>query len=382
MKEILKKMKEKDLKRAYNNVLSQTISSSQRYLFAGNLFGDIFVLRLVESDSVDLQKLLKNMLFCIYYIHNYSLNELDKNNEEPPGKLQVFPQGSDVDINCLSFHRDFLIVGAVGLIYGLKWDEEEQVLGTKRAWEIKIPMQPDAVEVPDVNSFWICQETDILYAGCGDSVIYQINLEDGRIEREYRGHTDYIHSVVSNSDGRIFSGAEDGTVRTWDDKQKEAISILEPHTNPQLLRPDWGKWIGDVAVNDNWLICGGGPRPAIWHLGSMQCTNVFDFPGRVHICEIVDDSVLLGGEHNHVQFYSLVGELQANIPVEHTASYSSVWQTSPFKFMSIAGFSNKLHILKDFRFLDSKIELYGNLQGEDTDKGKEDEQNDIDDDGW
>lgn len=67
VKEILKKMKEKDLKRAYNNVLSQTISSSQRYLFAGNLFGDIFVLRLVESDSVDCQKLLKNILFYILH---------------------------------------------------------------------------------------------------------------------------------------------------------------------------------------------------------------------------------------------------------------------------------------------------------------------------
>lgn len=67
VKEILKKMKEKDLKRAYNNVLSQTISSSKRYLFAGNLFGDIFVLRLVESDSVDCQKLMKNILFYILH---------------------------------------------------------------------------------------------------------------------------------------------------------------------------------------------------------------------------------------------------------------------------------------------------------------------------
>lgn len=38
-------MREKDLKRAYNNVLAQTISTSQKFLFAGNLFGDIFVLR-------------------------------------------------------------------------------------------------------------------------------------------------------------------------------------------------------------------------------------------------------------------------------------------------------------------------------------------------
>lgn len=65
-KENLKKMKEKDLKCAYNNVLSQTISSSQRYLFAGNLFGDIFVLRLVKLDSVDCPKVVDK--YFIFYI--------------------------------------------------------------------------------------------------------------------------------------------------------------------------------------------------------------------------------------------------------------------------------------------------------------------------
>ncbi|EDV96336.1 THO complex subunit 6 [Drosophila grimshawi] len=343
-------MKERDLKRAYNNVLAQAISTSQKYLFAGNLFGDIFVL---------------------------SLKELDKCTEEPPSKLQVFKQGSDVDINCLAFHRDFLIVGAIGIIYGLPWNEEEQTLSPKRAWEIKIPMPVDAVEVPDVNSLWVCSETDTLYAGCGDGIVYQIDLEDGRIEREYRGHTDYVHCVVGQADGRLYSSGEDGTVHFWSDKQKEPLSILEPHKNRQLLRPDWGKWIGAVSVNDDWLICGGGPRPAIWHLRTMEYTRAFDFPGPVHVCDFVDDSVLIGGEHNHVQFYTLNGSLQANIPVENTSSYSSVWQTNPFNFMSIAGFSNKLHILKDFRFLDSKIELYGNVQDEDdvdNDGGKQEQE--------
>ncbi|XP_030385760.1 THO complex subunit 6 [Scaptodrosophila lebanonensis] len=340
-------MKEKDLKRAYNNVLSQTISTSQRFLFCGNLLGDIFIL---------------------------DLKELDKGTEEPPGKLKLSAQGSDVDINCLAFHRDYLIVGAIGLIYGLQWNEEEQLLSTKRAWEVKIPMQVDAVEVPDVNSMWLHSDTDTLYAGCGDGVIYQISLEDGRIQREFRGHTDYVHCVVGNANGCIYSGAEDGTVRFWNDKEKEQTAMLEPHKNSQLLRPDWGKWIGAVAVNDDWLICGGGPRPAIWHLGSLECTRTLDFPGRVHVCDFVDDCVLLGGEHNHVQFYTLNGALQSNIPVEHTACYSSVWQTTPFKFMSISGFSNKLHILKDFRFLDSKIDLYGNVEGKDADTDESEEE--------
>jgi len=234
-------------------------------------------------------------------------------------------------------------------------------------------MQVDAVEVPDVNSMWLDSENSILFAGCGDGVIYQVSLEDGRIQREYRGHTDYVHSVVGNANGQIFSGAEDGTVRVWSTKQQQHTSMLEPYKNPNLLRPDWGKWIGAVAVNEDWLLCGGGPKASIFHLRSMESTCVFSFPGRVHLCDFVDDCVLIGGEHNHVQSYTLNGVLQANIPVEHTACYSAVWQTSPIKFISIAGFSNKLHILKDFRFLDSKIEMYGNVEGEENDPEEEDE---------
>ncbi|KAH8316735.1 hypothetical protein KR074_001572 [Drosophila pseudoananassae] len=340
-------MKERDLKRAYNNVMAQAISSSNHYLFAGNLFGDVFVLR---------------------------LKELDPSSEEPPGKLKVFSQGSHVEINCLAFHGDFLIVGAVGLIYGLQWNEKEQTLGPKRSWEVKIPMQVDAVEVPDVNSMWLNHDTHTLFAGCGDGVIYQMSLEDGRIQREYRGHTDYVHSVVGNDAGQIFSGAEDGTVRIWSTTQQEATGLLEPHKNPNLLRPDWGKWIGAVSVNDDWLLCGGGPKASIYHLRSMECSRVFDFPGRVHVCDFVEDCVFIGGEHNHVQSYTLNGALQANIPVEHTACYSTVWQAAPIKLMSIAGFSNKLHILKDFRFLDSKIELYGNILGEEDKANAEDDE--------
>ncbi|KAH8270430.1 hypothetical protein KR018_009956 [Drosophila ironensis] len=328
-------MREGDLKRAYNNVMAQAISPSQQYLFAGNVFGDIFVLK---------------------------LQELYKGTDEPPGKLQAFPQGRSVD--CLAFHRDYLIVGSVGSIYGLRWSEEQEALEEKRAWEVKIPIQADAVEVPDVNSLWLDPGSDSLFAGCGDGVIYQVSLEDGRIQREFRGHTDYVHCVVGNGAGQVFSGAEDGTVRIWSTRQKAATGVLEPHKNADLLRPDWGKWIGAVAVNDDWLVCGGGPKACIYHMRSRECTRIFNFPGRVHVCDFVEDSVFIAGEHNHVQFYTLNGAPQATIPVEHTACFSTAWQTTPLKVMSIGGFSNKLHILKDFRFLDSTIQLYGNVVGE------------------
>lgn len=327
-------MKDLKLKIMYNNVISQAISESGRFLFAGNRFGDIFA-----QDLHDLEK-----------------------TDTPRSKVLVFPQPSQTEINSLCCHRDFLIVGAIGVVYGLSWDEEKRELSTARKWEVKIPLNVDAVEVPDVNFLWLRTETDTLYAGCGDNIIYQINLEDGHIVRDYRGHTDYIHGVAGSDRGRIFSASEDGTVRFWSEQQKEATAKLEPSANAQLMRPEYGKWIGAVATNDDWLICGGGPKFSIWHLGTMECMRDFEFPGKVHVCDFVEENLFVAGEHSHAQFYAINGDIQANIPLEHTAAYSAVWQLEPIKFMSIAGYSNKLHILNDFRFLDSKIELYGNTE--------------------
>ncbi|KAM7355188.1 THO complex subunit 6-like [Cochliomyia hominivorax] len=322
------------IKRFYNCILAQTISSSGKYLFAGNRDGDIFVQR---------------------------LNDLQI-SEHPYEPIQIYSQSEDVEINCLSFHRDFLIVGSIGVVYGLKWLEEKGELINRRAWEVKIPMKVDAIEVPDVNFMWIKPETDCLFVGCGDNVIYEITLEDGRIVRDFKGHEDYIHGVSGYGVNKLYSASEDGTVRFWVSNEKDSVTLLEPYKRENLCRPEMGKWQGSLAVNEDWLVCGGGPKLSLWHLRTMECTNEFPFPGKVHVTDFVEDMIFVGGEHTNGQFYAMNGKLRADIKTENTAIYSSVWQLEPQRIMSIAGFSNWLSILNDFRFLDSKIELYVNKE--------------------
>ncbi|XP_065361422.1 THO complex subunit 6 [Calliphora vicina] len=324
------------IKRFYNCVLAQTISSSGKFLFAGNRDGDIFV-----------QK----------------LNDL-QNSEEPHEAIKIYAQGDEVEINCLCFHRDFLIVGSIGVVYGLKWLEEKGELVNKRSWEIKIPIEADAIEVPDVNCMWLRPETDCLFVGCGDNVMYEISLEDGRIVRDFKGHEDYIHGVCGFGPNKLYSASEDGSVRFWSCNEKESVGIIEPYKKESLNRPEMGKWVGALAVNDDWLVCGGGPKLSLWHLRTMECTNEFPYPGKVHVCDFVEDMIFVGGEHTNAQFYAMNGKLRADIKTENTAVYSAVWQVEPQRFMSIAGFSNWLSILNDFRFLDSKIELYVPKEGD------------------
>uniref|UniRef100_A0A1A9VYR8 Uncharacterized protein n=1 Tax=Glossina austeni TaxID=7395 RepID=A0A1A9VYR8_GLOAU len=323
-------LEEYNMKRFYNCVLSQTLSASGNFLFAGNRFGDIFVQNIVNT----------------------------QNANEPHAPIKIYSQGKNVEINSLAFHIDFLIVGSIGIIYGLIWLEEKGELINKRSWEVNIPLEVNAMEVPDVNCMCLRSSTNRLYAGCGDNAAYEIDLNDGRIIRDFRGHEDYIHSISGIEDKNLYTASEDGTVRFWSLEQTESTNMIEPYKKDQLMRPELGKWMGSVASNGDWLVCGGGPKLSLWHLRAMEYTSDFPFSGKIHICDFVEDMIFVGGEHSNAQFYAMNGHIRADIKTDNTTIYSAAFKLESQRFMSIAGFSNWLSILNDFRFLDSKIELY------------------------
>lgn len=92
----------------------------------------------------------------------------------------------------LSFHREFLIVGSAGYVYG--YTIASGVI-QKKAWSIQLPVSLEACEMSEVNDLWVDSENETVYAACGDSTVYVCSLEDGTFIRKLSGHTDYIHSV-------------------------------------------------------------------------------------------------------------------------------------------------------------------------------------------
>lgn len=199
-----------------------------------------------------------------------------------------------------------------------------------------------------------------LYAGCGDNIIYVVDLEMGSLVRDFVGHSDFIHSVDGSAENRrVFSASDDGTVKFWDQREKRHVGELVPHQNVKLSRPALGRWQGSVSVtDDDWLICGGGPRFSLWHLRSLECTTVYDFPGAAHVTGFLDDVLFVAGDHSQLHQYSLNGDLTAEIPVSGPSVYSVVWQTKPMRLMSIGGASNRLDICTNFQFKDMVVDLY------------------------
>ena len=72
---------------------------------------------------------------------------------------------------------------------------------------------------------------------------------------------------------------------------------IEPYKNEACARPQFGKWITSIAIDDkadDWMVCGGGPSLCLWHLRSLSATTVFDMPNVcVNYAMFHDDAVSL-----------------------------------------------------------------------------------------
>ncbi|XP_068629842.1 THO complex subunit 6 [Battus philenor] len=316
----------------YNTVLCQTFSPCGKYLIAGNIYGQIAVF--------DLDAIVHPVIELLTSDYNKPkhLHQLENENQ----------------ITSLASTENFLIVGTVNEISGWDWKAILQTKLSKPTWTIKISLH-SKFEQTDVNSLWFCEQENKIYAGCGDDNVYVYNLEDGRRVNTLEGHKDYIHSVHGRGQQLITAG-EDGLVMLWDIRSGKSYNKLEPHTNDKIARPDIGKWIGSASLEEDWIVCGGGPRLSLWHLRSLDAVTVFDIPDHgIHVSFFHDDCVVAGGTAKHLYQLNYSGEVKVELPVSATTVYSAVLRTSPNKLLSIAGSSPEIDICTSFKYRDQVL---------------------------
>lgn len=116
-----------------------------------------------------------------------------------------------------------------------------------KSWNVQLNLRPEQFEISEVNDLWVDSENEMLYAACAND-IHQINLEDGRVVQSFQGHKDFVHSIDGSDSSIIATASEDGSVKLWDNRQKNATFTIEPSKNKDLQRNHFGAWIGAACV--------------------------------------------------------------------------------------------------------------------------------------
>lgn len=329
------------LKNLYTTTFSQASSPESALLAVGNNDGKIVV---------------------------YDLSGVNASRETGVGERLAKPW------KIISAHNDavysmvstdaFCISGTTGLIAGRRWNEMRQQ-NCQSAWTISLECDQANFGTPEVNSLAYDTVRGLVYAACGDWRTHVYDLETGKRTQTLEGHDDYVHDVVT-SGNLVASSGEDGQVFVWDPRSgREPRHKVAPHTHDQLARPHLGRFIASLDLDNDWLVCGGGPRAGIFHLRSLALTTVLP-PAKsaIHVTKFTRHAeggdrggIVTAGVSPHLSICSMAGVVTAQLPSSSPCIYTVNVSDKPFTMMTYGGTSTKLDVCFNLNYRDHTVSL-------------------------
>uniref|UniRef100_A0A8C4PXR7 THO complex 6 n=1 Tax=Eptatretus burgeri TaxID=7764 RepID=A0A8C4PXR7_EPTBU len=236
-----------------------------------------------------------------------------------------------------------LISGGTGIVKAWNWSDLIRKT-SKEVWSKKPPFR-STVDVPEINCMLLNEKAGFLMLGCGDSRVYMLDLESGTCKLFLSGHTDYVHCLAQRDQiGEVLSGSEDGTVRHWDCRTGGMVQCINVSAQKDCARPEIGSWIGCLATDSDWMVCGGGPLLSLWHLRSVTPAAVFALPGSHHAVRFYEDLIIAAGTSRMIDHCQVNGQVRSRIPCSLPFVYSlaASHHCTERQLLTAAGGSHKI----------------------------------------
>ncbi|KAK4004686.1 THO complex subunit 6 homolog [Daphnia magna] len=327
-----------NIKSFYVTVLSQSLSPCEQFLAAGTNFGNVNI-------------------FNIKTLYQEDVNQ-------GPRDLLTLPQKcfsvNEKSLQAMTSSNDNLMIGGKNCIQGFSWNDlvapKKSDLEVKPCWTVDLRLPTDFGSKETVDCL-ISGDNFSAYAACGDNNVHHVDLEYGKVKLTFSGHTDFIHSM-SQIGNQLSSASEDGTVCIWDARKPKPVHVITPHSEPKLNRPHLGKWIGAVTMNEDWLVCGGGPHLGLYHLRSLTMSKVLleDDTHGVNNVLFHEDSIIVGVDGPFVYHCLFSGDITVKMPTSALRVYSVCLQKKDAnKLLFVGGSGGDIDICAGTKLQDQVV---------------------------
>ncbi|XP_075851122.1 THO complex subunit 6 isoform X2 [Microcebus murinus] len=265
------------LQRLHMTIFSQSVSPCGKFLAAGNNYGQIAIFSLSAALSSEAK-------------------------EESKKPVVTFQAHDGPVYSMISTDRHLLSAGD-GEVKAWLWVEVLKK-GCKELWHRQPPYRT-SLEVPEINALLLVPKENSLILAGGDCQLHTMDLETGTFTRALRGHTDYIHCLaLRERSPEVLS----------DLRVAKEVQTIEVYKHEECSRPHNGRWIGCLATDSDWMVCGGGPALTLWHLRSSTPTTIFPMRAPQKHVTFYQDLILSAGQGRCVNQWQLSGELKAQVP--------------------------------------------------------------------
>ncbi|GAB2291849.1 hypothetical protein Dimus_026099 [Dionaea muscipula] len=200
--------------------------------------------------------------------------------------------------------------------------------------------------IPENNAIAIDKQGGSIYAAAGDSCAYCWDVETSKIKMVYKGHSDYLHSIIArNSRNQIITGSEDGTARIWDVRSGKCVRVISPEKYDKLKEISCVSTVA-LDASDSWLACGSGQSLFIWNLVAGEQISRISLHSSVHDVLFDGNQIIAVGAEPLVSRFDMDGMILSQIYCAPQSAFSVLLHSSGV--LAVAGYGGLIDVISPF----------------------------------